>query len=69
MVKLIERVARQHGNKRLGADALSAPWCARSFRTLHTQRISVALHTAAAEEIMDTILLDGAAAAQQQASA
>ena len=54
------------GNKRLGADAISAPWCARSFKSIHTQRISVALHLAAAEEIMDTILLDGASAAQQQ---
>ena len=41
---------------------LSAPWCARSFRTLHLQRISVALQLAAAEEILDTILLDRGAA-------
>ena len=61
--KLIERVARLHGNNRLGADHAAAPWCARSFRTLHTQRLSVALHLAAAEEILDTVLGDGAAAA------
>ena len=31
--------------------------------SLHTQRISVALHLAAAEEILDTVMLDRAAAA------
>ena len=64
VTRLIERVSRAHGNNRLGADSLSAPWCARSFKSIHTQRISVALHLAAAEEIMDTILLDGAVHAQ-----
>ena len=52
-------LARKHGAK-LGAE-LCAPWAARSFRSIHTQRISVALHLAAAEEILDTILLDRAA--------
>ena len=45
------------------ADHLSAPWCARSFKSIHTQRISVALHLASVEEILDTILQDGAAQA------
>ena len=69
VIKLSERVARKHGNNRLGADHLSAPWCARSFKTIHIQRILVALQLAATEEILDTILLDGAAAAQQQRNA
>ena len=59
--RLVETLARKHG-ARLGADELSAPWNARSFRTLHLQRISVALQLAAAEEILDTILLDRGAA-------
>ena len=59
--KLVDALARKLG-ARLGADLLSAPWCAQSFRTLHTQRISVALHLAAAEEILDTVMLDRAAA-------
>ena len=62
--KLVDVLARKHG-ARLGADLLSAPWCARSFRSLHTQRISVALHLAAAEEILDTVMLDRAAAFAQ----
>ena len=40
--RLIDTLARKHG-ARLGMDELSAPWNARSFRTLHVQRISVAL--------------------------
>ena len=36
---------------RLGADELSAPWCARSFRSIHAQRLSIGMHVAAAEEI------------------
>ena len=63
VVKLIDQTARKHGNNRLGADHLSAPWCARSFKSIHTQRISVALHLASVEEILDTILQDGAAQA------
>ena len=39
--RLIERVARKHGNNRLGADAISAPWCARSFKTIEGERIKV----------------------------
>ena len=65
--KLIDSLARQHG-ARLGADELCAPHCARSFRSYHTQRISVALHLAAAEEILDTILLDRATAVQMGAA-
>ena len=58
-VKLIDSLARKHG-ARLGRDSLSAPWCARSFKSFHTQRISVALHLVAAEEILDTIMIDRA---------
>ena len=47
------------------ARVLTAPWSARSFRALHVQRISVALQLAAAEEILDTILLDRSAAAMR----
>ena len=65
--KLVDTLAKKHGT-RLGADLLAAPWCARSFRSLHTQRISVALHLAAAEEILDTVMLDRAAAAAQGAA-
>ena len=39
----------KHG-ARLGADELSAPWCASSFRSIHAQRLSIAMHVAAAEE-------------------
>ena len=35
-----------------------------NFRSFHTQRISVALHLAAAEEILDTIMIDRAAHVQ-----
>ena len=63
LLKLINRWASEHG-ARLGADELNAPWCARSFKSIHTQRISVALQLAAAEEILDTALLVSAAEAQ-----
>ena len=61
--RLIDTLARKHG-ARLGADELSAPWNARSFRSLHLQRISRSrfIQLAAAEEILDTILLDRGAA-------
>ena len=50
-------------------EVLAAPWHARSFCSMHTQRISVALQLAAAEEILDTILLDrGAATAAAEAA-
>ena len=55
-VRLIDTLARKHGHN-VGADELAAPWHARSFRSMHTQRISVALQLAAAEEILDTILV------------
>ena len=56
-VALLYELGRKHGS-RLGADEKSAPWCARSFRSLHAMRISVALHTASATEILETIQLD-----------
>ena len=59
-VKLMDRLARKHGSK-LGADAQRAPWCARSFRSFHSMRISIALHRAAAEEILQTVQADMAA--------
>ena len=40
---------------------------ARSFRAIHVQRLSIALQLAAAEEILDTAMLDGAAAAMATA--
>ena len=61
--KLVDRLARKHG-ARLGRDSLAAPWCARSYRSFHTQRISVALHLAAAEEILDTVMTDRAKAVE-----
>ena len=64
MVRYIDGLASAHG-ARLGADELTAPWSARSFRALHVQSISVALQLAAAEEILDTILLDRSAAAMR----
>lgn len=60
------RVTLPHG-ARLGGDELSAPWSARSFRAIHVKRLSVALQLAAAEEILDTVMLDGAAAAMATA--
>ena len=48
-VALLYAMGRQHGS-RLGADEASAPWCARSFRSLWASKISVALHFAAADE-------------------
>ena len=58
----VNGLSSKHG-ARLGADELSAPWCARSFRSIHAQRLSIAMHVAAAEEILDTVLLDGALSA------
>ena len=51
---------RAHGS-RLGKDELTAPWCARSFKRLHAMRITIALHCAAADEILQTVQLDAAA--------
>ena len=59
----MDRLARLNGT-RLGRDHLSEPACARNFRSFHTQRILVALHLAAAEEILDTIMIDRAAHVQ-----
>ena len=59
-VKLLHKLGSQHGAK-LGHDELTAPWCARSFRSFHSMCISVALHRAAAEEIVDAVYLDTAA--------
>ena len=60
MHSYVYELGRQHGS-RVGADAAAAPWCAQSFRALHAMRISVALHTAAASEILETIESDAAA--------
>ena len=60
-VALMARLGRLHGQK-LGLDEEAAPWCARSFRSLHTMRISVALHCAAADEILQLAQQDAAAA-------
>ena len=62
-VQLVNTLTRKHG-ARLGRDSLSAPWSARSFKSFHTQRISVALHLAAAEEILDTVMIDRAKAVE-----
>ncbi len=61
-VKALEGLCKRHG-ARLGKDELSAPWCARSFRTIHFTRLSIAMQIAAADEILDTAMLDGAAEA------
>ena len=44
-VKLLNTMANKHGNNRLGAEALVAPWCARSFKTRYAMRISIAIHS------------------------
>ena len=62
-VALLYQLGREHGAS-LGADHHSAPWCARSFRSLHAMKISVAIHTAAAEEIRDQVRDDTAADAE-----
>ena len=58
--KLLHKLGSQHGAK-LGHDELTAPWCARSSRSFHSMCISVALHRAAADEIIDAANLDTAA--------
>ena len=57
--KLLDSLSKAHGSG-LKEDALSAPWCARSFKAFHSQRISVsvALHLAAADEILETARVD-----------
>ena len=55
--KLLDSLSKAHGSG-LKEDALSAPWCARSFKAFHSQRISVALHLAAADEILETARAD-----------
>ena len=62
-VRLLDELARAHGS-RLGRDELTAPWCARSFKRLHAMRITIALHCAAADEILQTVQLDAAAEAE-----
>ena len=59
-VELLESLARKHGAK-LGVEAEKAPWCARSFKRLHAMRITIALHCAAASEILQTAQLDAGA--------
>ena len=58
--ELARPLARAHSS-RLGKDELTAPWCARSFKRLHAMRITIALHCAAADEILQTVQLDAAA--------
>ena len=60
-MKLLYALSKAHGS-RLGADEDAAPWCARSFRSLHAMRISVALHNSSASEILTTVRADTAAA-------
>ena len=60
-VALLYELGRKHGERR-GADELTAPWCAPSFRSLWAMRISVALHTATAEEIVSAVQVDTATA-------
>ena len=64
--RAIRGLARRHGS-RLGADELTAPWCAQSYLSIHVMRISVALQLAAAVEIMDTIQTDRRAQARPEA--
>ena len=58
---MLARRPAAHGS-RLGKDELTAPWCARSFKCLHAMRITIALHCAAADEILQTVQLVDAAA-------
>ena len=59
-VKLLNTMANKHGNNRLGAEALVAPWCARSFKTRYAMRISIAIHSGVAAEIRETVETDTA---------
>ena len=59
-VTLLRHLGQANGAK-LGLDALKAPWAARSFQKFHGMRISVAFHTAAAEEILQSAHLDSGA--------
>ena len=59
-MSLLYELSRKHGS-RLGADESAAPWCARSFRSLHSLKISVAIHIATASEILETVQADAAA--------
>ena len=65
-MSLLYTLGRKHGS-RLGADESSAPWCARSFRSLHSLKISIAIQIATAEEILETVQADAAAEACSEA--
>ena len=55
--EVLEELARAHGSK-LGADAEAAQRAERSFKRRHAMRITIALHVAAAEEILHTVQMD-----------
>ena len=57
--KLIRTLAKVHGAD-LGSDS-HAPWCARSFKSIYTQRLSVTRQRMAAEEIFYAIRNDSVA--------
>ena len=57
--KLIQTLAKVHGAD-LGSDS-NAPWCARSFKSIYIQRLSVTLQRVAAEEIFYAIRNDSVA--------
>ena len=54
---LLHSLAKARDDK-IGAHQLSAPWCAQQFTSYHAQRISIAIHTACAEEIHRLAELD-----------
>ena len=60
---LLYELSRKHG-ERLGAEADAATANVRSFRARHAMKINVAIIAAAAGEMLETIRLDVAAAAE-----
>ena len=64
--KLIDVCATKHG-KRHGVESEIATWATRNYRSMYVQRISVALHTACANEILETVACDIKSATQSGA--
>ena len=56
-VEVLEELARAHGAK-MGADEESSLRRGRSFKRAHAMRITIALHTATADEILRTVQMD-----------
>ena len=56
-VEVLEELSRAHGAK-LGVDAEATLRVGRSFKRSHAMRIMIALHVAAANEILRTAQMD-----------